>query len=360
MNTVSPRSVLCAGDLFITPEALARAASAAFGASTRTIAYGSRWPTEPFGEMDGVHEASGDPTELAALASDCTVILTHLAPITAQVIAAAPTLHAIGVTRGGPVNVDLAAATSHGVPVIYLPGRNLGAVAEFVIGVMITLTRRIGNASRALSTGAWDARYFRYELTGLELRASTVGLVGFGAIGSRVAELLRTFGARVLAADPYADPEQARRLGVEIVELPELLAVSDFVSLHARLTPDTRSIIDAAALQTMRPGACLINTARGELVDTDALREAIVSGHLGGAALDVFDPEPPAPDDPLLSHPDVIVTPHLAGASRQVATESVDRVVSEVAHFIRHNTIEHCANPDWVQHSAATEHARHS
>lgn len=344
-------SILCAGDLFITPHALADSASALLGPTWATVAYGSRWPDEPFGVIDGVLEASGDPTELAALAADSEVILTHLAPITAQVIRAAPALRAIGVTRGGPVNVDLDAATSCGVPVIHLPGRNLGAVAEFVIGVMITSTRRIDTASRALSAGVWDARYFQYDLTGLELRAATVGLVGFGAIGARVAELLRAFGARVLVSDPYADPDRARSVGVEIVDLPDLLAQSDFVSLHARLTPDTRHLMNREAFGTMKPGARLINTARGELVDTAALREAILSGHLGGVALDVFDPEPPAPDDPLLVHPNVLATPHLAGASRQVATESVDRVVREVAQFIDNGVLEHCANPDWVHHS---------
>ncbi|MFD8810036.1 NAD(P)-dependent oxidoreductase [Streptomyces sp. NPDC059627] len=346
----APR-VLCAGDRFITAASLADAARSRFGPGTRAVEYGTSWPDVPFGVVDRVREASGDPGELAALAADSEVILTHLAPITRAVFAAAPSLKVVGVTRGGPVNVDLAAATEHGVPVVYLPGRNLGAVAEFVVGLMITLPRSVGVASRELATGRWDARYFRFELTGLELRAATVGLVGLGSVGSRVAKLLRGFGALVLAHDPYATPAAADEAGVELVPLPTLYATSDIVSVHARLTDETRKMFDAEAFAAMKPGARFINTARGELVDQAALLAALESGHLAGAALDVFDPEPPDPADPLLSRPDVILTPHLAGASRQVALESVERVTDEVAGFLYSGVLDHCANPLWQEHA---------
>ena len=344
-----PLRVLCAGDRFITPGSLAEAARSQFGPATETILYQAQWPDEPFGPVDGVQEAAGKPDEIARLAVGVDVILTHLAPITAVVINAAPGLRAIGVTRGGPVNVDLTAATTQGAPVIYLPGRNLGAVAEFVIGVMIGLTRNINIASREMAGGGWDARFYRYELTGPELRAATVGLVGLGAVGSRISQLLGAFGSRVLAYDPYASPSAAEAVGAQLMTLPELLAASNIVSVHARLTEDTRKMFGAEAFAAMKWGARFVNTARGELVDQAALLASLQSGHLAGAALDVFSPEPPDPSDPLLQRPDVILTPHLAGASQQVASESVARVTAEVARFLRDGVLEHCANPEWAR-----------
>jgi len=343
----TPLRVLCAGDAFITPTVLAEAARRHLGEHLEVVEHASRWPDEPFRAVDGVREAAGDPAELAALAAGVDVLLTHLAPVTAAVLdAAGPGLRVVGSVRGGPVNIDVAAATAAGVPVAYLPGRNLGAVAEFVVGTAVAGLRNVAAASRQMADGVWDGSYFRYERCGPELSAATVGLVGLGAVGSRVAELLRAFGSTVLALDPWADPTRAAELGVQLVELPELLGRSDVVSVHARLTDETRRMFDAGAFTAMRPGAYFVNTARGELVDTDALRAAVVDGHLGGAALDVFDPEPPAPDDPLLRHPAVIATPHLAGASRQVALGSADRVAAAVGQLLREGTLAHCANPD--------------
>lgn len=327
--------VVCAGDQFISASLLAGALKQA-GVVGELVEIDSAWPTEPFGEVDGVREAAGDPARLAELAVGADALVTHLAPITAGVIAAGHgSLRVVGVTRGGPVNVDLDAASAAGVRVVHLPGRNLGAVAEYCVGTMICAMRGLPAAAAGLAAGRWDANGFRYERTGLELRAATVGLVGLGAVGMRVAELLRAFGSRVIAHDPYADAAEAQRLGVVLVELPVLLAGSDVVSLHARLTDETRRIIDAAALAAMRPGSVLVNTARGELVDPDALDAALASGHLRGAVLDVFDPEPPSPDASLPRRPEVLATPHLAGASRQVAEESAARIAEKVAAALR-------------------------
>ena len=341
--------VLCAGDRFITADALAAAARSALGEDTETVPYGTGWPDEPFGPVDGVREASGEPARLAELAHDVDVLLTHLAPVGRTVLEAAPRLRVVGVTRGGPVNADLGVAAGRGVPVVFLPGRNLGAVAEFTVGAMVALPRRIVTASNALSQGRWDSRYFRHDLTGPELRTSTVGLVGLGAVGLRVAELVASFGARVVAHDPFADVAAMRVRGIEVMGLLEMLGQSDIVSVHARLTDETQMMFGVEAFAAMRPGSYFVNTARGELVDESALLAALEEGRLAGAALDVFHPEPPRPDHPLLSRPDVVVTPHLAGASRQVASESVARVASEVATFLRTGHLEHCANPGWAE-----------
>lgn len=335
--------VVCIGDQFITARSFGTAATSAFGPQTDTVIHQTRWPDEPFHAVEGVDEASGDVAEIVPLVADADVVLTHLGPVTRSVLEAADHLRVVGVTRGGPVNVDLPAATERGVPVIYLPGRNLGAVAEFVIGVMIALPRGIVRSSRAMRDGRWDPRAFHFETTGPELRACTVGLVGLGAVGRRVAELLRAFGARVIGYDPHVEEAP----GVDLCDsLHELLGVSDIVSVHSRLTDETRKGFDAEAFAAMKPGAYFINTARGPIVDEPALEAALASGRLRGAALDVYDPEPPDFASALIQHPDVIATPHLAGASQQVALESVQRVVDEAAEYLRTGAIHHCANPD--------------
>ncbi len=340
-------TILCAGDAFITAQELAYQCGrqlAEFGAlDIRT--HSSNWPDEPFGDVGGVREAAGDPTEIMSLAKGVDVIVTHLAPITDGVIEAATSLRVIGSTRGGPVNIDVAAATAHRVPVAFLPGRNLSAAAEFAVGLMIAVTRNIGAGSRGLAAGKWDGKYFRYELAGPELGKSTIGLIGFGAIGAHVTRLLLAFGARVLVHDPYTDAAKVAAAGAESVELDKLLATADIVSLHARLTTETTGMADAAFFAKMAPGSFFVNNARGELVRTDDLTAALQHGHLAGAALDVFDPEPPPADHPLLALESVVATPHLAGSSRQVAQYSAAAVVAEVGRYLRDGTLLHCANP---------------
>ena len=339
------RRVVCAGDAFITSATLADAARVL--GDVELVQISSRWPDEPFRAVEGVGEAAGDPAAVAAAAVGATAILTHLAPVTEAVLeAAGPSLRIVGVTRGGPVNVDLAAATRRRIPVAYLPGRNLNAVAEFCIGVMLSLTRNVSPASRSLASGRWDGSYFRYEKNGPELRTATVGLVGLGAVGLRVAELLQAFGSTVMAYDPFANEATARAQGVTLTDLPPLLAAADLVSLHPRLTEDTRGMCGAEFFAAMKQGSYFINTARGELVDEGALLAALESGRLRGAALDVFSPEPPLKDNPLLARPDVIATPHLAGASLQVSEESAVKIASAVAGYLSTGALEHCANPE--------------
>ncbi|MBM9476768.1 2-hydroxyacid dehydrogenase [Nakamurella flavida] len=341
-------TVLCAGDAFITADALAaqvHAQLADLGELT-VLTIASDWPDEAFGDVDGVREAAGDPDEFARLAAEADVIVTHLAPVTARVIQGAGRLRIIGSVRGGPVNIDIAAATAAGVPVAYLPGRNLTAAAEFTVGMMIAVTRNIGPGSHQLIDGTWNGSYYRYELAGPELGHATVGLVGFGAIGAHVTRLLRAFGSTVLVCDPYADPARIIAEGAQPVELDDLLGRCDIVSLHPRLTPQTSGMADAAFFGKLRPGAFFVNTARGELVVTDDLVAALQSGQVAGAALDVFDPEPPPPGSPLLAHPRVVATPHLAGASRRVADFSAEAVVAAVGTYLRDGTLQHCANPE--------------
>ena len=220
-----------------------------------------------------------------------------------------PRLALVAVSRGGPVNIDMAAARARKIRVVNVPGRNASAVAEFTIGAILSETRLIRAGHEALRRGDWRGDLYRADRTGRELNEMTVGVIGYGNIGTRVVTLLRAFGCRILVADPYVQlkPEDAAA-GVTQVTLEDLLEESDLVTLHARVTEETTGFIDAAAFARMRPGAVFVNTARGPMVDYDALYEALASGHLGGAMLETFAVEPPPEDWPAAApaqrHPD--------------------------------------------------------
>lgn len=345
------RTVLAAGDDFVAPELFIDAVRTAVDTSApghelgfRTLR--SRWPVEPFGPVGGVAEASGTETDLLAALGDAELAVTQMAPFTAKVIESSPRLRFIGVCRGGPVNVDLAAATAAGVPVCNAPGRNAAAAAEFAIGLILAGLRRIPAADAELKAGNWRGDYYAYDNAGLELDGATVGLVGYGAIGAIVARVLRAFGAHVLVADPYTDPTRAAADGVRLVGLDELLRHSGVVSLHARLTPETTRLIDAAKLDLLPHGAVLVNSARGGLLDYAPLPGLLRSGRLGALALDVYDVEPPGADWPLHDAPNVITTPHLAGATRQTAHRAAAIVAEELARFLAGDPLRHLANPD--------------
>ncbi|MDQ2661630.1 MAG: 2-hydroxyacid dehydrogenase [Actinomycetota bacterium] len=340
--------ILIAGDHFVIP-GLFRAALDRELPSTEPRPHYREltlpWPHEPFGEVGSVHEASGSIDETIASLDGVDIAVTQMAPFTAEVFAARPELRLIGVCRGGPVNVDLQAATEAGVLVTFAPGRNAQAAAEFTVGLILAAMRRIPMTDAALKQGDWRGDHYAWENVGAELGGSTVGLVGYGAIGRIVARILRAFGAEVLAFDPYTNPTSLTSDGVTPTELDELLRRSNVVSLHARLTDETHHLIDQRALDLMPEGAVLVNSARGGLLDYAPLPDLLRSGRLGALALDVYDIEPPPSDWPLFSAPNVVVSPHLAGATRQTAMRAADIVARDVADFLRGRTPEHVANP---------------
>jgi len=340
--------VLSAGDLFISPHLFSDAITdAVAGAEALTFSEITLpWPVEPFGPVGNVDEASGSTEELIAAMSGAEVAVTQLAPFTRDVFAACPDLRFVGVSRGGPVNVDLDAATAAGVTVSFAPGRNAQAAAEYAIGLMLAAMRHINAADAELKSGVWRGDYYTYERSGMELSGEVVGLVGYGAIGRIVARVLRAFGATVLAYDPYAGAESVAADEVTLTSLDELLERSAVVSLHARLTPETRHIIDGAALARMRPGAVLVNSARGGLLDYAPLPALLESGRLGALALDVYDVEPPPASWPLLTAPNVVLSPHLAGATKQTAARAARVIAGEVARFLDGTGPRFVANPD--------------
>jgi D-3-phosphoglycerate dehydrogenase len=254
--------------------------------------------------------------ELLPLVKEADGYIAGLDQIDSSVIEAAAKLQVIARYGVGVDRVDVQAATQRGIVVTNTPGANSVAVAELAIGLMLALGRRICRTDRATRSGEWP----RYS--GVGLRGKTVGLVGFGAIGREVALRLKAFGCRIVVADPCVGCECAETHGVQLVPLEELLSGSDFVSLHASVNPSTSGMVDRGFLEKMKQGAFLVNTARGELLDEDALCEALGRGHLAGAALDCFREEPPPPDHPLLRLPQVIVTPH-TGSHTDEATNSM-------------------------------------
>ncbi len=257
---------------------------------------------------------------LAPLLHDVDGLIAGLDAITAEVLEAAPRLCVVARYGVGVDNVDLEAARLLGITVTNTPGANAGAVAELAIALMLNLLRPVAAANEATRAGGWP------RLPGQSLEGRSVGLVGLGAIGRAVATRLAGFGCRILAHDPALSSLPAAVAPFcTLLPLPELLAQSDIVSLHLPVLPETRSMVNAAFLAAMKPHALLINTARGELVDEDALLAALQRGHIAGAALDAFQHEPPGAGHPLLSLPNVIATPHM-GAHTDGATNAMGRM----------------------------------
>jgi D-3-phosphoglycerate dehydrogenase len=340
------------GDNFMHPERFATALTEACGTSVALRSMALPWPDEPMEHgytqtgMEGLREYQGDPDELVRFIADAPILVTQLAPVSASMLERLPALRFIAVSRGGPVNIDVAAAARRGVRVVNTPGRNAAAVAEFTIGAILSETRLIRSGNEALRARDWRGDLYRMDCTGRELSEMTVGLIGYGEVGRRVVSLLLAFGCRILVNDPYVQLTLEHRAdGVELVGLERVLAESDVVSLHPRVTAETTGMIDAAALGRMKKGAYLINTARGPLLDYEALTMALESGHLAGAALDTFAIEPVPDDWRLLDLPNVTLTPHIAGASVRTVDVAARGAAEEVRRFLRGEPALHPCHP---------------
>ena len=337
--------ILVAGDHFILPSIFADAIRAEVKSAVEFCEYQSPWPGVPFGRIGEVTEASGSEDEIIDALQGVTIYVANHAPLTKKILEGAPNLKLAVIARGGPTNANLKAATQRGVLVCNAPGRNATATAEHTVSLILAVLRRIPETHAALAHGEWRGDYYEYDKCGLELEDCTAGLIGYGAIGSRVARMLRGFGCHVLAYDPYANPETFGDLA-QNVELDELLSRSRIVSLHARATPESKGIIGAKQLAVMPPGSVLINCARGTLVDYDAVCDALDSGHLWGAGFDVFPEEPIPTNSRLLKTPHIVMTPHIAGASKQTAEKAARIAAGEIRRFLQGEPLEHCINPE--------------
>ncbi|EXX91458.1 D-3-phosphoglycerate dehydrogenase [Paenibacillus darwinianus] len=279
--------------------------------------------------------------ELVAIIGEYDALLVRSqTQVTARIMEAGKQLKVVGRAGVGVDNIDLAAATERGIIVINAPDGNTITTCEHTFAMMMALARHIPQAYAKTVGGVWDRKTF----LGVELRNKKLGVLGMGRIGSEVAVRAKAFGMEILAYDPFLTEERAAKLGVKLSTVEDIVRNADFMTVHTPLTPETRHMIARPQFEVMKHGMRIVNCARGGIIDEQALVEAIDQGIVAGAAFDVFEVEPPAPDHPFLKHPRIIVTPHL-GASTVEAQENVAIDVSEqVLHILRNEPFKNAVN----------------
>ncbi|WP_164012934.1 2-hydroxyacid dehydrogenase [Pyxidicoccus trucidator] len=279
----------------------------------------------------------------AALAEGLVTLLTDR--VDAALLAAAPGLRAVSNVAVGYDNIDVPACTTRRIPVGNTPGVLTETTADFAFALLMGLARRVAEADAFVRAGKWRT-WSPTLLLGTDVHGATLGIVGLGAIGTAVARRARGFGMRVLYVGRQPRPELEAELGARRVDKATLLAEADVVSLHVPLSPETRHWLGRAELAAMKPGALLVNTARGGVVDQDALIEALREGRLGGAALDVMDPEPLPVDSPLMTLPNVLLAPHIASASHATRGRMASMAVDNLLAALEGRRPPHCVNPE--------------
>ena len=347
MTQADPVRVLVVGDSYM-PAGVFTAALAGLGdlISVTELQIDSSAAAPPRTDSErGLREYVGDPAHLVAAVAGHDALLVHGAPVSAEVLDAAP-LRLVCCARGGPVNVDVAAASRRGIAVTNAPGRNAPAVAELTIAFALMLIRGVPASARYLVDGGQMAEntYEGSEFIGAEAASMTLGLVGLGNVGKEVAARGRTLGFTMLGYDPVRPA--AVPPGVTMVSLDDLLSHSGLISLHARAAPDNRHLLGAAAFARMPRGAFFINTARESLVDEEALAAALTSGALAGAALDVVERRPAGDRHPLLDLPNVIIIPHIGGATRQTLQRGAEMTAAAVARLASGEIPDHPVNAE--------------
>lgn len=275
---------------------------------------------------------------------DAAIALGLFCPFSADGMDAFQDLHLIGIARGGFENLDVAAATQRGIIGVRVLGRNAEAVAEFTVGLMLSETRNIARAHLAIKQGTWRKQFIN-SASIPELKGKTVGVIGFGRIGRLVVRKLASFGVKLLVYDPSIKADEVLGSNAELVGMDRLVAESDVISLHARLTETSRGLIGKAEFQRMKPTAYLINTARAGLVDMEALVQSLEKQQIAGAALDVFDIEPLPASHPLLALDNVTLTSHLAGTTREVVTRSPELLLDEIKRLMDGQLPSSLVNP---------------
>ncbi len=268
------------------------------------------------------------------------MIVRSATKVTRKIIEAGERLKVIGRAGTGVDNIDVEAATEKGIVVMNTPGANTIAAAEHAIAMLMSLARKIPQANASMKQGKWEKKKFM----GVEVRNKVLGIIGIGRIGSYVAKMAHGLNMEVIAYDPYISEEAANSIGVRLVSLDELLETADFVSIHSPLTSETKHLLNRERLLKMKKGAYLINCARGGIVKEDDLYEVLVSGHLAGAALDVFEQEPVDPENPLLKLDNVICTPHIGASTREAQEVVAIAIAQQIIDFLKKGVIKHAVN----------------
>lgn len=339
---MAKQKLLCIGDHFIS-SSLMKAKLGSMADQFDVVEASTPFPLEPFRNIAEVREASGSEEQMIEVLKGVSICIAHHAPLTKKIMEQCPDLKLFIVCRGGPVNVNVPAATEHGITIAYTPARNAAATAEHTVAMILAALRNIPSTDAAIRKGEWAGDY-TYETAGFELETATVGLIGYGAIGHIVARILRAFGAKVLVYDPFAKIDASE--GVEQVkDLNDLLDRSNVVSLHARETKESKGILGREQIARLKKGSVVVNCARGSLMDYYALADALQSGHLFAAAADVFAEEPLPADSPLLQFPNFVMTPHIAGGTKQAAEKAATIAAEELKLFLEGKPLRYCANP---------------
>ena len=278
-----------------------------------------------------LYEHTASPEEAIARIADNPIVLTNKVPITRQILDACPGIRLICVLATGYNIVDVDCCREKGIPVCNVPAYGTAAVAQFTMALMLEICHRIGHHNRVVHEGKWCecSNFCFWDTPQMELGGKTLGIIGYGRIGQAVAKLAEAFGMRVIVYSRTPRPELA-----EFVELDRLLKESDFVSLHCPQFPETTGMVNADFIAKMKTGAILINTSRGGLVNEQALHDALVSGKLSAAAVDVVSAEPMAADNPLLKVPNCIITPHIAWAPKESRQRLLDCVADNIRAFL--------------------------
>jgi D-3-phosphoglycerate dehydrogenase len=329
--------ILVLGDTFMRAEVFERAfAALEAGHDIRYAQIDPQRVLEPVTPSEAaIQEYEGHPAQLIELLADDEVLVFHGAPVTDAVLDAAPSLSLLCCARGGPVNVDVDAATARGIPVVTTPGKNAQSVAELTIAFLVMLARGVSSAQRFLLEGGHlgESTFEGAQFFGHDLGGRVLGLVGFGQVGQRVAERAIAFGMPVLVYDPYLAEVLP---GVEVVPtLAELLRRSDYVSVHARASAETENLFDERAFAAMKPGSAFVNSARETLVDEDALAAALRSGHVIAAALDVVRRRADGARNRLLDLEQVVITPHIGGATHETLARGAQMLADDIERVAR-------------------------
>jgi D-3-phosphoglycerate dehydrogenase len=316
-----------------------------------------KWSTEV---VDNVKEAYGNPEKIKSIIKGCDIVVSGYAPFTEDIMNSSDNLKLIGISRGGPVNVDHTAATKKGIYVLKAVGRNAESVADQTMGLILSEMRHIARNNNEIKNGEYFNKINKIgrstyldSFNWMEANGKILGLIGYGQVGSRVARRALAFDMNVIVFDPYVDNEFLTREGCKSVELDFLLKNSDFISLHAPLSPETHHMINQKTLSKMKKTAVLINTARGSLIDEKDLYIALKDGIITSAALDVFEQDPIRKDNPLIYLDNVTITPHTAGRSPDTEMRGYKQIAQQVTKFLRGEKIDtlHVSNKDILNES---------
>jgi D-3-phosphoglycerate dehydrogenase len=297
---------------------------------------------------DGMHAPPLTAEQMVEMGNDADVIIIGTEPMLGEVLQKLPALKLLVCSRAGVESVDIKQATSRRIPVLNSPGRNAFAVADFTIGLLISLVREIPRSQSFLSSGQWKSVFSPadYGLEGMELPERTLGIIGMGMIGRLVAKRAAGFDMKVLGYDPYVSEGLVKESGVEPTTLKELLQTSDFISLHCALTPETKHLLNSKMLSLIRSSTYIINTARAALIEEEPFIQALQNQKIAGAALDVFWKEPIPQDHPLLKLDNVLITPHIAGMGDQVFHRGSRMIVDGIISFFSGIRPNNLVNPD--------------